>query len=131
MKRIFLNKIILIILFVFYHSYAQNVTTFAGSTLGFTNGTGTEAEFNYNFGIVIDATGNIFVSETNHCIRKITAAGVVTTFAGGTLGTADGTGTAAQFNNPIGLAIDAQGNIFVADAGNNRIRKVTPAGLVI
>ena len=107
---------------------SYNVTTFAGSGLAaFTNGTGVNASFNRPHGIAVDASGNVYVSErNNHCIRKITPAGVVTTFAGsGTAGFANGTGTAASFNNPLGVAVDNTGNVYVADFGNHRIRKIT------
>ena len=109
------------------------VSTFAGSSLqGSTDGTGTAASFRYPTGVAVDASGNIFVADSsNHLIRKITTAGVVSTFAGsGTVGSGDGTGTAASFRYPNGLAIAASGDIFVADKDNHLIRKITAAGVV-
>lgn len=107
------------------------VSTFAGSTVaGALDGTGTAAQFKYPWGIVVDASGNVFVADQgNHLIRKITPAGVVTTFAGtGTPGFANGNGTSAQFHYPTGLAIDAAGNLYVGDQNNNVVRLITPAG---
>lgn len=108
------------------------VSTFAGSAEGNADGTGTAALFNHPFGAAMDAAGNVYVSDSYNCtIRKIATNGTVTTIAGtGTLGSANGTGTAASFYAPAGLAVDATGNIFVADMGNNLIRKITPAGVV-
>ena len=108
------------------------VSTFAGSgTIGNADGTGTAAQFYTPSGITVDPFGNIYVADTeNFTIRKITLAGVVSTFAGGQQGYADGTGAAAQFNSPRGIQADASGNVYVADSGNNRIRKITPAGVV-
>ena len=110
------------------------ISTVAGS--GFfesRDGNGLFASFKTPGGIVLDSTGNLFLVDASaHVIRKITPLGDVTTFAGRTdfAGSADGTGTAASFNDPSGLAIDAAGNLYVADALNNKIRKVTPAGVV-
>lgn len=109
------------------------VTTFAGSgSQAYVNGTGTGASFYYPCGVVADNQNNIFVADTyNQCIRKITPAGVVSTFAGsGSTGTADGTGTAASFSQPFGLAIDASNNLYLTDRTNQRIRKITPSGIV-
>jgi sugar lactone lactonase YvrE len=111
------------------------VTTLAGKTgvSGSTDGTGAAARFNWPEGIAVDASGNVYVADTsNSTIRKITPAGVVTTLAGtaGTYGSADGTGTAATFDSPQGIAVDASGNVYVADKGNSEIRKITPEGVV-
>jgi sugar lactone lactonase YvrE len=114
-------------------SIAQNVSTLAGSgVLGSADGTGNQASFNNPGGIAVDASGNVYVADqTNHKIRKITSAGVVTTFAGsGVAATVDGTGTAASFNFPTGIAIDATGNLFVAEFYGHRVRMITPAGVV-
>ena len=109
------------------------VSTLAGTkTGGFADGAGSTARFSGPNGLVLDAQGNVYVSDYfNHVIRKVTPAGVVSTFAGtGTRGSVDGPGSTAQFMAPEGLAIDAQGTLFVADFGGGRIRKITAAGVV-
>ena len=122
---------ILLTFFFFLHANAQTVSTFAGSTRGFVNGLGTLAQFSLPNFVAVDASGTIFVSDSsNNCIRKITTDGMVTTLAGGSLGFTNGTGTAAKFNVPRGLAVDAMGNVFVADSENHSIRKITAAGVV-
>jgi len=109
------------------------VTTFAGSGQpGRNDGMGTAASFNSPFGIAIDANGNLYVADSgNNLIRKITPGGAVTTIVGsGSRGANDGTGNAASFNTPSGIAVDKSGNIYVADENNNLIRKITQAGAV-
>jgi len=125
------------------------VTTLAGDTYGLTNGypywgcadgTNGAASFNGPIGVATDGAGNVYVADSkNNLIRKITPAGVVTTLAGDTddltngysnYGYADGANGAAMFNWPSGVATDGSGNVFVADSGNNLIRKITPAGVV-
>jgi len=111
------------------------VTTVAGSptSYGSDDGTGSVARFNNPFAVAADASGTIYVADTdNHAIRKITPAGLVTTFAGSPLlnGSNDGAGTAARFNLPRGVATDRSGNVYVADMGNSTIRKITSDGVV-
>lgn len=111
------------------------VTTLAGSPeqAGYNDATGSAARFGAVFGIAVDASGNVYVTDLSYdTVRKISPAGVVTTLAGspGHSGSADGTGVDAQFNGPRGLAVDASGNVYVADQGNGTIRKISPAGKV-
>jgi len=106
------------------------VSTLAGvaGKTGSADGAGTAAEFNGPAALVVDPTGNIYVTDSgNNTVRKVTATGVVTTFAGtaGKSGAADGAGPAALFNGPSGMTVDATGAIFVADTGNNAVRKIT------
>ncbi|WP_341890377.1 NHL repeat-containing protein [Variovorax sp. YR752] len=112
---------------------AADVTTLAGSgAIGSLDGHGTSATFNTPSSVATDADGNIYALEfIGAVVRKITPARDVTTLAGsGTAGFADGTGAAASFGQAYGIATDAAGNIYVADTGNNRIRKITPGGVV-
>lgn len=109
------------------------VSTLAGSgSSGSTDGTGTAASFNQIYGLAVDSSGNVYVPDfNNNKIRKITSAGIVTTIAGsGSSGSTDATGTAASFNHPTGVAVDSNGNVFVADSDNGKIRKITSAGVV-
>ncbi|MGJ7500456.1 NHL repeat-containing protein [Variovorax sp. ZT5P49] len=120
---------------------AAVVTTFAGSgNYGSANGPASTASFRYPTGVAVDTSGNVYVADSNNnMIRKITPAGIVSTLAGsGAAGSANGIGVAASFNRPQGVAVDASGNVYVADGGNvlspnegnNLIRKITPAGVV-
>jgi len=109
------------------------ITTLAGDVceLGYKDGTGRAARFRTPTGVALDSFGNVYVADRgNHCIRKITPGGEVSTFAGGTEGYKDGALTAAQFNRPMGVAVDGSGNVYVADTYNQRIRKITPEGEV-
>jgi gliding motility-associated-like protein len=109
-------------------------TTFAGSgNRGALDGKGTAASFNGPTGLVADAAGNLYVADGgNSTIRKIAPDGTVSTFAGNksAIGAIDGKGLNASFNFPNGLTIDVLGNIYVADTGNNLIRRITPDGVV-
>lgn len=108
------------------------VSTLAGqmppAPQGFTNGTGTAASFASPGAVAVDKAGNIYVADTsNNMIRKIASGAVVTTLAGQfTPGFVNATGTAASFNAPAGIAVDAAGNVYVGDYGNNAVREITP-----
>jgi sugar lactone lactonase YvrE len=83
--------------------------------------------------LAVDTNGNVYVADTgNNTIRKVTSAKVVTTVAGvkDNAGSADGMGSDARFFWPVGVAVDTNGNVYVSDAANDTIRKVTPVGLV-
>jgi DNA-binding beta-propeller fold protein YncE len=100
---------------------------------GSTDATGAAARFNFPSGVATDSAGNVYVADSsNSTIRKITPAGAVSTLAGtaGVRGSTDGTGAAARFNFPNGVATDSAGNVYVADRSNNAVRKITPAGAV-
>jgi len=108
------------------------VSTVAGSTPGFEDGIGTAAKFHNPCGIALDSNNNLFIVEYHNCgIRKITPQGVVSTFAGnGLYGYADGDRVSAQFYYPTGITVDHQDNLYVADTANQKIRKITPSGMV-
>ena len=102
------------------------VSTLAGGTSAFLDGTGTAARFSTPQGVaVIPSSGDIVVADSsNHRIRLVTQAGVVTTLAGQTSAFADGTGTAASFSGPTGVAVTSSGDIVVADQSNRRVRLI-------
>jgi sugar lactone lactonase YvrE len=107
-------------------------TTFVGSTSGDVDATGTNAKLNDPEGIVIAPSGIVYIVDTgNNKIKKITPEGVVTTLAGtGDSDDAVGAGNVAKFSSPKGITIDQDGNLYVTDTGNNKIKKITPAGFV-
>ena len=113
------------------------VTTIAGMAgiSGGVDGKGMNALFNFPRSVTVDNNDNVYVADLlNNAIRKITPAKVVTTLAGGmsyATGNADGIGEAAGFSHPAGLATDNAGNIYVADTGNNTVRRIAPDGSVI
>jgi sugar lactone lactonase YvrE len=111
------------------------VSTLAGlaGSYGSADGTGSDARFKNPYGVAVDNAGNVYVADSgNSTIRKVTPDGVVTTLAGlaGSYGSADGTGSAARFKYPDGVAVDSADNVYVADTYNCTIRKVTPGGVV-
>ena len=112
-----------------------STTTLAGGVQGAADGFGTNAEFDFPSAVAVDGVGNVYVAdESNNAIRMITPGGQVTTVAGlpgdKNAGFNDGSGASARFNHPSGLAVDGQGNIYVADTWNQVIRMVTPDGIV-
>ncbi|MSU57409.1 MAG: hypothetical protein EXS35_04390 [Pedosphaera sp.] len=116
------------------HSQPVGINTLAGNTgQGSTNGFGSSARFNHPRGVAADSAGNVFVADTeNGTIRKMTTNGFAGSFAGlaGVFGSANGTGTNAQFYGPQGIAADSAGNVYVADTANATIRKISSSGTV-
>jgi hypothetical protein len=111
------------------------VTTLAGKagTTGKADGTGSAASFNQPHSLAVASDGILYVADySNHVIRKVTPDGAVTTLAGKAeqQGSADGTGTEAMFNGPIGVAVASDGTVYVSDHDNHVIRKITPGGVV-
>ena len=114
-------------------NYAFQITAGNGVVLDHTDGTGTNARFFSPTGVAVDGAGNIYIADVgDHTIRKVTPGGVVTTLAGisGQAGSADGAGTSASFLYPYAIAVDGAGNVYVADCGNQNIRKITAGGSV-
>ena len=109
------------------------VSTVAGKeSAGFEDGVGPMASFNHPSGMVVDESGNLYVSDhENHSIRKITPLGEVSTFAGtGKPGAEDGDRLVATFNHPYGLALDSKGNLYVGDVSNHSVRRISVDGKV-
>jgi sugar lactone lactonase YvrE len=109
------------------------VSTIAGDGVaGYADETGSNARFNQPRGLILDEEDHILVADAgNHCIRKVTPSGAVTTFSGtGSPGATNGAAALAEFNAPFGVALDNAHNLYVADRGNHRIRKIDGTGMV-
>jgi uncharacterized protein (TIGR03437 family) len=114
---------------------AYTIQTVAGSSFMGDGGPATAAQIGSIQGVAVDGRGNLYLSDTdNHRVRKVDTAGIITTIAGtGTAGFSGdgGAAVAAQLNLPYGLAVDAAGNLYIADLGNNRVRRVSPDGTIV
>jgi sugar lactone lactonase YvrE len=133
-------SIIILIVFIGFNIQpinAQIITTVAGNTTGAYSGDGgqaTAAELHHPTNAIFDAYGNMYISDSgNNRVRKVNTAGVITTIAG--TGTAGYNGdefqaTLAELSEPHGIALDAFGNLYIADLLNNKIRKVNTAGII-
>jgi sugar lactone lactonase YvrE len=112
--------------------YGLTYTLAGKGDRGTEDGQGVAAGFFFPTGVAVDAAGNVYVADSkSHRIRKISPTGMVSTFAGSaTFGSTDGPGSLATFTDPADVALDATGNIYVADRGNHKIRKITPEGNV-
>jgi sugar lactone lactonase YvrE len=113
------------------------ISTFAGNgTAGYggDGGLATNANLNYPSGVAVDNKGNVYIADqSNHCVRKVDTTGIITTIAGtGILGYSGdgGVGTSAQLHTPSGVTVDTIGNVYIADANNNRVRKVNTGGII-
>jgi hypothetical protein len=112
------------------------ISTIAGTNVGgFSSDTvATASKLNHPAGVAVDVNGNVYIADrANNMIRKVTPGGKITTYAGtgmAAYGGDNGAATAAQLSDPQGVAVDAAGNLYIADAGNNVIRKINPAGLI-
>ena len=134
------NSLYFLLLFTFFilpKTQGQIITTIAGNGVAGYYGDGiaaTNAELYRPAGIVIDGSKNVYIADqANHRVRKISAAGIITTIAGTGIASDNGDGgpaTAAQLNHPDGVAVDAAGNVYIADAGSNRIRKINTSGII-
>lgn len=141
MKKFTILTSLFILHLSFFTLSAQTITTVAGDYIlgnGFSGdgGQATAAQFYTPMGVAVDASGNIYVvDQGNNVVRKVDGAGIMSTYAGnyayGSGYSGDGgMATAAELNNPFGVAVDASGNILIADAGNNVVRKVNTSGAI-
>jgi sugar lactone lactonase YvrE len=139
MRKILFALIVLVVLgsatgFFVYRYKNRPVPTAIGWKAHVTSiaGDGSPLDLSDPFGVAVATDGTIYVADAGESnrVRKISPDGSVTTLAGGAEGFAEGAGTSAAFNTPSALALGPDGNLYVADTGNNRIRKITPAGTV-
>src|SRR5947208_5500734 len=137
MKRLLPILLILLVAVTLTKTFhAQSVgiitTVVGGGT--FDGAAATNFPLNGPLGIAVDNSGNIYIADNNvSCIRKVSTAGIISTVAGNGMEGFSGDGgpaTSAQINQSPGVAVDNAGNIYIADTGNNRIRKVNPAGII-
>jgi len=128
------NLLLLLLLLCCNLLHAQQVSTLAGSAgiSGYVDASAAAARFNEPHAIAVNKVGDIYVADRkNHRIRKVSAGGVVSTFAGsGAIGGTDGPALTATFNEPWGIACDTLGNVYVVDTKNYKIRKIDNAGMV-
>jgi hypothetical protein len=119
---------------IFKRAPDGRLTAFAGSqTVGHADGAGAEASFSSAISIAITPNSELVVADTdNNIVRRVSKDGIVTTIAGqaGMPGSSDGSGRNARFKEPKGIAVDDHGFIYVADTGNQTLRRITPDGRV-
>jgi len=134
MKNIFYYILTFLLLLVASHTHAQIITTFAGGGTGGDGGPAVDCELYLPYGMAIDAAGNVYIAdEYGYRVHKVDVAGIITTFAGtGVAGFSgdDSAATVAMLSHPVGVAVDAAGNVYISDNGNNRIRMVNTAGII-
>lgn len=135
MKKILLSS--LAILFIVTQVSAQIINTIAGTGSSGYSGDGglaTSATFSYPYGAIADAAGNVYIADpVNYRVRKINTSGIITTYAGNGSSSSSGDGglaTSAGINWPSELALDAAGNLYIGEYFGNRVRKVTPGGII-
>ena len=113
-------------------SRSGTITTFAGTGKpGFSGdgGPATSAKLSWPHGVAVDGKGNVYIADRRR-VRKVSASGTITTFAGGGSSLGDGGPATSARLSPAGVAVDRKGNVYIADNGNNRVRRVSPGGTI-